>query len=141
MKQLSLIEKSFFLKKIKLFQDLDLDLLVAIADKMHQDIYDANEKVFEIDQRANRMYFIVKGKVRITNKSNTPIEELSITHFFGDESLFNEKPRLYNATCITDTLFMTLTRTSLMTIISECPSVAIMLLQNYSKNLLYNRQG
>jgi CRP/FNR family transcriptional regulator, cyclic AMP receptor protein len=141
MKQLSLIEKAFFIKKIRLFQDLDLDLLVAIADKMHQDIYDANEKVFEIDQRANRMYFIIKGKVVITSNTNTQLEELSETNYFGDESLFNEKPRLYNATCSTDALFMTLTRTNLMTIISECPSVAIMLLQNYSKNILYKRYG
>ncbi len=135
MKQLSLIEKAFFLKKTRLFQDLDLDLLVAIADKMNQDIYEAGEKVFELNQRANRMYMIAKGKVHLKDADENIIAELSKADFFGDESLFNDKERAYLAICEEKTLFLTLSKSHLMTLLSECPSVAIALLQSYAYNV------
>ncbi|MFA6118843.1 MAG: cyclic nucleotide-binding domain-containing protein [Parachlamydiales bacterium] len=135
MKELSLIEKAFFLKNTTLFNDLDLDLLIAIADKMHQDIYEKDEKVFEVNQIANRMYFIVKGSIRILDENLKIIKLLQSNDFFGDESLFNEKPRTYNVSCFEDTLFLSINKTNLLNIISECPSVAISLLNTYSHNM------
>ncbi len=135
MKQLSLIEKAFFLKKTRLFQDLDLDLLVAIADKMNQDIYEKGEKVFDFNQRANRMYLIANGKVGLFDEKEELIAHLSKSDFFGDESLLNEKERAYFAICEEKTLFLTLTKNHLMTILSECPNTAIALLQSYAQTM------
>ncbi len=135
MKQLSLIEKAFFLKKTRLFQDLDLDLLVAIADKMNQDIYESGEKVFDQNQRANRMYLIASGKVQLFDENESLIAQLHKTDFFGDESLFNDKERGYLAICEEKTLFLTLSKSHLMNILSECPPVAIALLQSYAQHM------
>src|SRR3990172_10223913 len=135
MKLLSLIEKAFFLKNTELFNDLDLDLLIAIADKMNQDIYDINEKVFDINQIGNKLYLIAQGSVNILNEKNEIIKELKQNDFFGDESLFNELPRSYKATCSDNCLFLTINKTNLLTIISECPSVAVSLLNSYSKTI------
>jgi CRP/FNR family transcriptional regulator, cyclic AMP receptor protein len=135
MKQLSLIEKAFFLKKTKVFSDLDLDLLLAIADKISQDLYDKDETVFSINQVANRMYFVANGTVQILDQGDQMIAELSPPEFFGDEALFNEKPRTFHAICKTEALLLTLSRSNLMTILSECPSVATSFLQCYSNPL------
>lgn len=134
MKQLSLIEKAFFLKKTKIFEELDLDLLLAIADKLSQDIYDKEEKVFMLDQVANRMYLIAEGEVEIYDNQKQKVTTLSSGDFFGDESLFNYRERGYSAICSKDSLLLTLSRTHLLTIISECPTVAISLLTSYSQN-------
>ena len=133
MKKLSLIEKAFFLKQTLLFNDLDLDLLIAIAEKIHQDIYDQNEKIFDINQLANKMFFIAKGNVNIINENSKILKTLKINDFFGDESIFNEKPRGYLAICTQDSLILSLTKTNLYNIISECPSVAVALLNCYAK--------
>ena len=133
MKELSLIEKAFFLKKIMLFEELDLDLLVAIADKMGQDIFDAGDKVFEINGKASLMYFIVQGEVQLLDENHLPFQTLTPTHFFGDESLFASTQRDYQALCSQNTLFLTLSKTDLITIISECPSIAIALLEHYAQ--------
>lgn len=133
MKQLSLIEKTFFLKKVPLFEDLDLDLLLAIADKMQQDIFDPNEEVFQKGQTANRMYLIVRGSVEIENEKRFS-KQLKDKDFFGDEGLFNEQKRTYKAICKTETLFLTLSRSNLMFIIAECPSVAVSLLRTYAQD-------
>lgn len=133
MKQLSLIEKTFFLKKVTLFEELDLDLLFAIADKMQQDIFDPNENVFQKGQTANRMYIIVRGSVTIQNDSGVS-QQLHDTDFFGDEGLFNEQKRTYQATCASETLLLTLSRSDLLFIIAECPSVAVSLLRTYTQD-------
>ncbi len=51
----------------------------------------------------------------------------------SDVCLFNENPRTYSAICTSNTLFLTLSRTNLLTIISECPTVAVSLLKCYTK--------
>lgn len=131
----SLIEKAFFLKRVRLFSDLDLEILLAIAEKLHEDAYEKEEKVFTSGQVANRIYLIVSGSLQIFDEEKRPLCELGPGDFFGDESLFNEQPRSYAVICKTDTLFLTLSRSHLLSIISECPSVAVTLLQIYSQQL------
>lgn len=133
MKPFSLIEKAFFLKKVKIFADLDLDLLLAIAEKLHHDEYDQNDHVFSLNQAANRMYLIVQGSIQILDERLRPVSELSAGDFFGDESIFNEQPRSYFAICKTDAHLLIMSRSHLMSVISECPSVAVALLQCYSQ--------
>lgn len=138
----SLIEKAFFLKTVRIFSDLELELLLAIAEKLHEDDYDSAEKIFQPGQVANRIYFIEKGTVQICDHLLKPICELNKGEFFGDESLFNELPRSYAAIAKTDALFLTLSRSHLLSIISECPSIAVSLLQTYSHEIpCRHRQG
>ncbi len=135
MKPLSLIEKAFFLKKVKLFAELDFELLLSVAEKLNDDDYDAQEKVFMTGQVANRIYFIAQGKVQLTDEKMRPIAELSASEFFGDESLFNDSPRSYSALCKTDAMLLTLSRSHLLAVIADCPSVAISMLQAYATTL------
>jgi len=135
MKPFSLVEKAFFLKKVKLFAELDFELLLSIAEKMHDDDYDANEKIFTSGQVANRIYFIAQGSVELFDSKMRSLGILSTSDYFGDESLFNDAPRAYMTVCKTDALLLTLSRSHLLSIISECPSVAVSLLQSYSNAL------
>lgn len=137
MKRLSLIDKAFLLKKTPLFATLDLDLLLPIADKLATADFDAGEVIFRIDDPANRMYLIVRGTVDIRDSYGKILATLSSENFFGDESLFNEKPRGYEVISKTDTQLLTLSRTNLLTIISECPSVAVGFLQVYASSVVF----
>lgn len=130
----SLIEKAFFLKKSKLFSHLDLEILLAIAEKLYEDDYDKNETVFSPGQVANRVYILYSGGVDIY-QNDILLKKLTVGDFFGDESLFNDQSRGYTAICSQDTLFLTLSRSHLLSIITECPSVSVTLLQYYSQQL------
>jgi CRP-like cAMP-binding protein len=141
MKPFSLIEKAFFLKKVRLFSELDFELLLALAEKLHDDDYDPNEKVFGSGQVANRIYLIAQGTVQIFDERMKVLCELSTGEFFGDESLFNDTPRAYTVICKTDCLLLTLSRSHLLSIISECPSVAVSLLQAYAGALPCRLRG
>jgi CRP/FNR family transcriptional regulator, cyclic AMP receptor protein len=132
MKHYSLIEKAFFLKKVKILADLDLDLLLAVAEKLLHDEYDQKEQIFPLHQAANRMYIIYEGTVQILDEHMRSVCELNSGDFFGDESLFNEQPRSYFAVCKTDVHLLILSRSHLLSVISECPSVAVALLQCFA---------
>lgn len=133
MKQLSLIEKAFFLKQTTLCQSLDFDLVIALADKLHQDFYEKGEKIFEINQNGSRLYFISFGKVELLDKDGKPFITLGETQFFGDEAIFNEMPRAYSASSLEKSQLLTLSKTNLTNLISECPTVATALLQAYAQ--------
>ena len=107
MKTLSLIEKAFFLKKVRIFSGLDFELLLAIAEKLHDDDYDAEEKVFMSGQVANRIYFIAEGSVQLLDERMGIRATLKQTDFFGDESLFNDAPRTYAVVCKSDAMLLT----------------------------------
>ena len=135
MKALTLIDKAFLLKRTAIFSALDLDLLLTIADKLGLVVAEPGEVIFFAGEEANRMYFIVKGQVEIRAKAQQVIDTLEPGDFFGEESLFNNKPRGYEAFTPVETHVLTLSRTNLYTIISECPSVAVGFLQVYTAAL------
>jgi CRP/FNR family cyclic AMP-dependent transcriptional regulator len=135
MKRLTLIDKAFLLKRTIPFNALDLDLLLTIADKVGLVMFDSGDYIFVNEEEANRMYFIVRGEVQIQTSNKQPLCILASGDFFGEESLFNNKPRNYAAFAPVETHLLTLSRTNLYTIISECPSVAVGFLQVYTSLL------
>lgn len=132
MKRLTLLDKAFILKSSPLFAQLDLDLLLPIADKLNLINCSSGDTIFSIKEDAHRMYFIVKGMVAMLDHHGNPLASIGPNEFFGDEALFSEQPRAYEAKCQSDTVLLGLSRTNLLTIISECPTVAVGLLNAYA---------
>ena len=129
---MNLIDKAFLLKKTALFRSLDLDLLLTISDRLEPVTLRKQEKVFQLGQDAHRMYLIVEGRVRIQGKGGERLDELITGDFFGDEALFSQSARAYEAICILPTTLLALSRSHLLSIIAECPSVALALLEAYT---------
>lgn len=138
--KLNLIDKAFLLKKTALFGSLDLDLLLTISDRLEMVVHRQAEKVFQLDQDAHRMYFIVDGRVLIQDKEGNALAQLTAGEFFGDESLFHEKPRTYEAICETPLTLLALSRSHLLSIIAECPTVAIALLESYTQGTEFRKR-
>ncbi len=141
MKQISLIDKAFILKKTPLFETLDLDLLLTISDKMDLLSFKEGEKIFSINQEAQKMYILVEGRVGIYNKAKELIAEVIPEDFFGEEAIFNERPRAYEACCLAESRLLSLSRTYLLSILSECPAVAISLLEIYAAHTDFRTRG
>ena len=130
MKNITLIEKAFLLKRTPPFCGLDLDLLLTIADKLGHVRFQPTDFIFNVGEEANRMYFIATGQVQLNTSSHFFLIESG--DYFGDEALFNNQPRCYSAKAESRVDLLTLSRTNLYTIISECPSVGIGFLQSYT---------
>lgn len=132
MKRLTLIDKAFILKASTLFTELDLELLLPIADKLTTLNCKTGETVFAYGETAHRLYLIVKGSIAIRNQMGEDLTVLEAQEFFGDEAIFGEQLRKYQAVCQKDTLLLALSHTHLLSIISESPNVALSLLYAYA---------
>lgn len=139
MKKLNLIDKAFLLKRTPLFESLDLDVLLAFADKLAVVSFDAGDVIFPFGEEAHRMYFIGKGTVHIKDQNGKVISTLHSPDFFGDESLFSEKKRQYEAYSETDTLLFVLSRSHLNMMISESPSIGLSFLREYAKVISWRK--
>lgn len=140
MTQISLVEKAFLLKKTPLFEELELDLLLTIAERLSTASFEKDDRIFELGQNAHRMYLIVDGCVDIRDEGGNTLAMVYAVDFFGDESIFNEKPRGYSAISATNTHLLTLSRSDIQAIISECPSVGIALLHAYSSTVSFRER-
>ena len=127
---MNLIDKAFLLKKTELFEALDLDLLLTLADKMELRHFSDEDQIFRKGQEANQMYVVVSGEVEVDRDEHP--ELLREGDFFGDEAVLNEKPRRYTAVCREKTCLLSMSRNHLLNIINQCPSVAIALLKKYT---------
>ena len=144
MNELTLIEKAFFLKKTKLFAELDLDLALAIANKAEQRNAEDQEIIFSSNQDAHCLYVLISGKVTIiddvTNEENEILDEISPPDFFGDESLFNREPRSYTTRAKGETKLLLVSRSHLTEIMLECPQVAISMIREYAAETCFRKR-
>lgn len=131
------IEKAFLLKKTFLFADLNLEHLFAIAGKIEVQVLDKGDYIFKNNQAALHIYIIEKGQVQLVNQDNDTLIELSEGDLFGDEALFNDQLYHYKAKCLSKCHLLTLTKKHLTAIISECPSVAINLLEAFASQITF----
>jgi len=140
MKQASLIEKAFLLKKSSLFGNQKLDLLLPISEKMHSVMLRANEKIFSSGQEAHHMYLIIEGEVDIYLNRGKALARLSSNDFFGDEAIFGDQSRKYEAISVSDTQLLSLSKTNFLSIVAEIPSVALELLRCYASKLQFRER-
>lgn len=137
--KLTLIEKALLLKRAPLFAELDLDLLLPVCDKMTVMTFEPNQTIFQAGDKGEQMYLVVDGEVRLESSNADPVM-VQASHVFGEEALLNECPRTYRATSQTPVTLLTLGQKHLLTILSECPLVALVLLQAYAHALPFRRQ-
>lgn len=133
MKKMTLIDKAFSLKRTPMFSTLELDLLLPIADKLGMTYADVNEVIFDIKEQAYSMYLIIQGHVDIYDQSNMKLASLSEGAFFGEEAIFNGRPREYRAVSKGQTELLVLSGSDLLVLIHEYPKVATGFLEVYTK--------
>ncbi len=136
-KIMNLIDKAFLLKKTVVFNSLDMDLLLAISDKTEVMLFKPTAKIFSEEDSSFSFYIIAEGYVRITQSSSDLSVTLKPHDCFGEESFFNNKLREYNAEAITQVKLLILNKGQFLSVVEECPAVALSLLELYTKNLSF----
>lgn len=128
-----LIDKALFLKTTKLFEELEFDTALAVADRLESLELEKGETLFKEGDSAAGIYFVFEGSVRLDARGQ--IEELEVGDFFGDESLFADGPRAYLSAALEKSRLLLLSKNHLFTLLSECPSVATRLLALYASKV------
>jgi CRP-like cAMP-binding protein len=91
------------LRKIDLFESLLPEHLKLVHSIVQEQNLEAGEKIFGDGDPADRFYFIVRGKVRISKQIPGVGEEalaiLEPGNYFGEMALIDEAPRSADAIC------------------------------------------
>lgn len=137
MQKTGLIEKAFILKKTALFSGIDLDLLLSLADKATLGNFEAQELIFGARQEGSRLYVVAEGRIALFCQEDTLLTEVKPHDFFGDEALFNDRPRGYSATALENSLLLSVAKTHLFSFMNESPGALISLMQIWANRTLY----
>lgn len=138
MKEQSLIDKAFLLKKTPLFGPLDLDMLLTLADKMETVIFKKGEFLFKKGEEANFLYVIVEGEMTIRRGEKTL--QLGSSEIFGDEALLSEKERGYDAFAAVDTQLLLLSDHHFRSLLIEAPEIMLFLLETYASQVEFRER-
>lgn len=137
MQKSGLIEKAFILKKTALFSGVDLDLLLSLADKATPRSCDAQECIFGHSQEGSRFYVLAEGRIALFCPSETLLTEVKPCDFFGEEALFNDRPRGYSAIALERSKLLSISKTHLLSFMNESPSALINLMQIWANRIVY----
>jgi len=132
---------SELLAQTPLFDTLAAEDLEALAGRMTERHYKALEKVFDKNDAGSSMYIVLSGAVQIFLPGATPEEQPVILkdartgEYFGELSLFDDKPRSASVQATVDTTLLELTRADFSDHLSKSKNAAITILAEMAERL------
>lgn len=132
---------SELLAQIPLFDTLAAEDLEALAGRMTERHFKALEKVFDKDDAGSSMYIVLSGAVQIFLPGATPDEQPVVLkdartgEYFGELSLFDDKPRSASVQATVDTTLLELTRADFSDHLSKSKNAAMTILAEMAERL------
>ena len=117
------------LSRIPLFKRLTPDELEQLAKEVDQVKYEAEETIFNEQDRGDALYVVEEGSVRIwvldEDVKPVTLTELKPGEFFGELAVLDRGPRSTNATAVVETTLHRLSSDDFQAFLMQHPDVAI----------------
>ncbi len=131
-----------FLKKIPLFAELTDDDLDELVITLNHVTIAAHEPIFWMDESGDCLYIIQSGQVQISytdeKGEDIALSRLRPGDFFGELSLIDGGPHTATARALTETVLLTLDRSSFYRYMEKHPLICRALLTVLSRRLRVN---
>jgi uncharacterized membrane protein len=132
---------SELLAQIPLFDTLAAEDLEALAGRMTERHYKAGEKVFDKNDAGSSMYVVLSGAVQIFLPGHTAeeprvvLKDARTGEYFGELSLFDDKPRSASVEATVETTLLELTRADFGDHLSRSKNAALTILAEMAERL------
>ncbi|MFO0739244.1 MAG: DUF1003 domain-containing protein [Labilithrix sp.] len=132
---------SELLAQIPLFDTLAPEDLEALGNRMTERTYKAGERVFAQGDKGSSMYVVLSGAVQIflppKEKDEPPVilKDARTGEYFGELSLFDDKPRSASVDATVDTTLLELTRDDFGDHLSKSKNAAMAILAEMAERL------
>lgn len=132
---------SELLAQIPLFDTLAAEDLEALASRMTERRFKAGEKVFDKNDSGSSMYVVLSGAVQIfvpggsAEEPRVVLKDLRTGEYFGELSLFDDKPRSASVEAMVDTTLLELTRADFSDHLSRSKAAALTMLAEMAERL------
>jgi len=133
------MDRSALLQKLPLFAELKPEDLAQLAQKLEVRRARQGESVFEKGDLGTTMFVVASGRVDILLPSPDAepvlLKEIGQGEYFGELSLFDDKPRSASARCSTQVELLELDRMTLTEYLAGRPHAALAILHTMSERL------
>ncbi len=106
---LTVIEKVITLQNVDVFLEIPTEQLAYIAAIAEEVTYMKDETVYKAEDHADAMYFVIDGSVRL-HLDGKEVTVAGVEDTFGTWALFDEEPRVVNATAAEDSTLLRIDR-------------------------------
>jgi len=129
------------LAQIPLFDTLAAEDLDALAKRMVEKRFKVGESVFAMGDKGSSMYVVISGAVQIFLPASGPDEQPVVLkdartgEYFGELSLFDDKPRSASVEATVETVLLELTRDDFGDHLSKSKNAAMAILAEMAERL------
>jgi len=120
-------KRTIFLQKIHLFHGLTDDQLLEIGERFTEQSFDTGEIILEQGEKANNMYIIYSGKVRVYRRKEGGVQELAVLvpgDYFGEMEILSPRgTRSANIVALEPTSTLVLSSTDLAEMVKLFPDI------------------
>jgi CRP/FNR family transcriptional regulator, cyclic AMP receptor protein len=121
------------------FENLKPEEMGAMARAAHRKVYKKGQEIFSQGDRADKMFLIKAGRVKLSKVSEDG-DEITLDirkagDFLGESMLIEEGEYPLTAACLEETLICGFTKTSFERLVLENPSIGLHVIKNLSKRI------
>ena len=130
---------SELIAQIPLFDTLSQEDTVALAQRLTERRFPATHKVFDKGDKGSSMYIVLSGAAQIflpgAGDDRVILKDVRTGEYFGELSLFDDKPRSASVVAMTDTVLLELTREEFAEHIGRSKTAAMAILAEMAERL------
>lgn len=134
-----IFNRILLLKNSTIFSEVNTENLLVVAQELNEEYYVKGDRVFDIDDRGDRMFMLQTGEVGISTKqnikSNDFIAKLGEGECFGEMNLLDDLPRSATAHVLEDARVLSLEKEKLRSLIIRYPELSLGILKSLSMRL------
>ncbi len=129
------------LAQIPLFEGLSDEDRAELAEHMQQRSYKAGQSVFSMGEKGSAMYIVLSGAAQIflppsgEHGERVVLKDARTGEYFGELSLFDDKPRSASVDATVDTTLLELTREEFGEHLSRSKTAALAILSEMAERL------
>jgi hypothetical protein len=128
------IEKVLLLQKVELFSEVPTDQLAALAAIAREVSVLGGDTIFRVDDQADAFYLVLDGRVRLHRGERT-ITTAGRDDTFGTWALFDDEPRVMDATAEDDTRLLRIDATEFADLMSDDVRIAQGVIRTVTRRL------
>ena len=124
-----LFDRILFLKESSIFSKVTTDDLRYVAQALEEDVFFADERVFDINDQGDHLYIVTEGKIGISIDPDPTKKDfiafIGPGEAFGEMNLVDDLPRSATAHAIEDTRVLALEKSRLGGLLLSYPEIGI----------------
>jgi CRP/FNR family transcriptional regulator, cyclic AMP receptor protein len=133
------VENTELLRSIPLFEGLDEEDLRELAASVRARPFRGGQMIFNLGDSGTEMFIVADGQVNIhlpgDASRRVSLKDIARGEYFGELSLFDDKPRSASALATTDAVLLELSRETLSGYLERRPRAAMAILRTMAERL------